>query len=446
MKNNMISAAALSAALIMSGATQVAADAGDALVGGIIGGVIGGAIVNENNKRRTVKTKRVYRPVYSAQRAENREVQTSLNYFGFPAGTPDGVLGQRSRSAISQYQAHLGYPITGYLNEYEKSFLLSSHNRALAGGYTTTQQIASNPMGPRGLLLTYRDQAAGVAPQQQFAVAPQTQPVIVAPQTQPVVAAPAPQVEPAPTTQLTAITPAPETGSALPNFLGGGDGLSLASHCNTVSLLTNTNGGFTTLASMTDPNIVLNEQFCLARTYAIAQGEELASSIQGVGTSEIQAQCQAFGPVMKDHVAALSLKSRDQVLQAVSGFVLTTGMSPPQLAATSKICLSVGYRTDDMDVAIGSGLILVALGEQVYAELMGHHLSQGMGATQRTDLASEWYQMSISAIDAGQPAVFSPGQPERHALIRAAATGEGVNAMTAPVQPASALPTFTIDK
>ena len=435
MKIGFVSAAALSAAIMVSGATQVSADAGDALVGGIIGGVIGGAIVNENNKRRTT-VKRVYRaPVYSAARSENREIQSSLNYFGFPAGTPDGVLGRRSRSAISQYQAHLGYPVTGYLTDYEKNFLLSSHSRALAGGYATNQQIAANPMGSRGLLLTYRDQAAGVPPQAGFVAAAPQVPVVPA----------------QPETQLAATAPVPEavpesSGSALPNFMGGGDGLSLASHCNTVSLLTNTNGGFTTLASMADPNVVLNEQFCLARTYAIAQGEELASSIQGVGTTEIQAQCQSFGPVMKDHVAALSLKPRDEVLQGVSGFVLTTGMSPPQLAATSKICLSVGYRTDDMDVAIGSGLILVALGEQVYAELMGHHLSQGLGATQRTDLATQWFEMSLTALENGQPPVFAPGQPERNALIRAAATGERGDAMSAPVQPASALPNFTISK
>ncbi len=440
MNKTFFSAAALSAALVASSAGKVAADAGDALVGGIIGGVIGGAIVNEGNKRRakTTTTRKVYRaapsPAYSAQRAENRQVQTSLNYFGFPAGTADGVLGRRSRAAISQYQAHLGYPVTGYLTEYEKSFLLSSHNRALAGGYVTTQQIAANPMGPRGLLLTYRDQAAGVA-------------TPTAPQAGVVAATPAaPVTQEAPQTQLAAIESEPEedSGAALPNLFGAGEGHSLASHCNTVSLLTNTNGGFTTLASMSDPNVVLNEQFCLARTYAIAKGEELASSIQGIGSSEIAAQCQAFGPVMKDHVAALSLKQRDEVLQGVSGFVLTTGMSPPQLAATSKICLSVGYRTDDMDVAIGSGLILVALGEQVYAELMGHHLSQGMGATQRIDLAGQWYQMALAALDAGQPAVFAPGQPERNALIRAAATGEKPNAMTAPVQPAAALPSFKI--
>lgn len=440
MRTGFFATALLAFALMLSGPGAARADAGDALVGGIIGGVIGGAIVNERNKTRTV-TRKVYRaPVYSAAREENRQVQTALNYFGFPAGTPDGVMGRNSRNAVSQYQAHLGYPVTGYLTDYEKSFLLSSHNRALAGGPVTHQQIAQNPMGTRGLLTMYRDQAAGVA----VAAAPQpAAPVEVVPAA-PLQAAPA---QPAET--VVASAPAEPASPALPNFLGKGDGMSLASHCNTVSLLTNTNGGFTGIDRMTDANVVLNEQFCLARTYAIASGEELASGIQGVGTQEIAAQCQAFGPVMKDHVASLSLKPRDQVLQDVSGFVLSTGMAPQQLAATAKICLSVGYRTDDMDVAIGSALILTALGEQVYGELMGHHLSQGFGATQRRDLAGPWYEMALTALEAGQMAVFAPGQPERVQLLRAAAPGaQGAQAgtMSAPVQPASALPNFAISK
>ncbi|NNE81148.1 MAG: peptidoglycan-binding protein [Silicimonas sp.] len=424
MKFTFITALVLALGLTVSAPGKVAADAGDALVGGIIGGVIGGAIVNENNKRRTT-TKRVYRQkVYSPERAQNREVQTSLNYFGFPAGTPDGVLGRRSRSAISQYQAHLNYPITGYLTPYERDFLIGSYHRAISGGAVTNQQIAT--VGTRGLLLQYRDQAAGVT----TAVTP----------------APAAPEAVQPVTEAAATSEPADTGTALPNFLGGGDGLSLASHCNTVSLLTNTNGGFTTVSNMADPNVVLNEQFCLARTYAIANGEEMAAAVQGVGTNEIAAQCQAFGPVMKDHVAALSLKPRDAVLQGVSGFVLTSGMAPQQLAATSKICLSVGYRTDDMDVAIGSALLLTALGEQVYGELMGHHLSQGFGATRRGDLAFDWYNSALTALESGQPAVFAPGQPERVVLLRSAVspTGGQAGTMTAPVQPASALPNFTV--
>lgn len=68
-------------------------------------------------------------------------------------------------------------------------------------------------------------------------------------------------------------------------------------------------------------------------------------------------------------------------------FVLQSGMDSAQLATTARICLGTGYRTDDMDVTLGSALLLVAPGETPYAELMGHHLNQGFGATARPDLA-----------------------------------------------------------
>jgi hypothetical protein len=93
-----------------------------------------------------------------------------------------------------------------------------------------------------------------------------------------------------------------------------------------------------------------------------------------------------------------------------------------------------------MDVALASGLLLVALGEKPYAELIGHHLSQGFGATTRPDMALPWYQMSLDALAAGQPAIFAPGQPERAMLIRKAAYAVAGQADNAP-QPA-ALPSF----
>ena len=54
--------------------------------------------------------------------------------------------------------------------------------------------------------------------------------------------------------------------------------------------------------------------------------------------------------------------------------------------------------------------------------------------------------MALTSMDNGQPAVFAPGQPERNLLIRTAVAGVSGHAgtMTAPVQPASALPTFKI--
>ncbi|KAB2881918.1 MAG: peptidoglycan-binding protein, partial [Albidovulum sp.] len=141
------------------------ADAGDAIVGGLIGGIIGGAIVNESQKKRqTVVRKSTSSGMTTAQREANREVQVALNYFGYPVGSPDGVLGRNSRAAIADYQATLGYPPTGQLTEYERTLLVGSYHRGVAGGAMTMQQAAANPMGMRGLLVTWRDEAAGVLP------------------------------------------------------------------------------------------------------------------------------------------------------------------------------------------------------------------------------------------------------------------------------------------
>ncbi|MEP3345340.1 MAG: peptidoglycan-binding domain-containing protein [Litoreibacter sp.] len=448
-----ITMACAATAMIAIPASRVAADGRD-FAAGIVAGVVGSAVVRNAGKQKRVVKKRTYKKakpqraaVPSYIRQERRDIQTSLNYFGFPAGTPDGVLGRNSRAAISNYQAHMGYAATGQLTDYEKNFLLQSYSRALSGGVATSQLIAASPTGPRGLLTRYRNEAAGVAtPTPQI---PATT-VVVAPQPQVL----QPQVlgggTTTTTTTVTAVAGAGSAGSALseglPNFMGQTTAVSLASHCNQVSLLTSTNGGFMTTETMVDSNLALNEQFCLARTYAIAEGEQLSAKIQGFTPDQIARQCEGFGPALQEHVAATSLKPHTAVMQDVSGFVLSTGMSPVQLAGTAKICLSVGYRTDNMDVAIGSALLLTVLGEQVYSELLGHHLAQGFGVSKRSDLALPWYDQGLKAIENGATPVFAPGQPERNSLLRNASMSLANNTNAVPqVQPASALPIFKVE-
>jgi peptidoglycan hydrolase-like protein with peptidoglycan-binding domain len=415
------------------------ADGGD-FAAGIVTGVIGSAIVRDIN--RTNKKKTYRRTTNTYQRQQNRDVQTSLNYFGFPAGTPDGVLGRNSRSAISQYQIFMGYPATGYLTDVERGFLVTSYQRAIAGGAATTQMVATNPQGTRGLLLNFRSQNSivqGMVPTQ-----PQTTVVV----TQPAQTVVTPQTE---ATMVSA--PAEEPASALPSFMGAaGAPQSLASHCNKVSLLSNSNGGITQVSASSgaSPELILSEQFCLARTYAIAQGEELSASVQGVTPAQIAQQCEGLAPAMKDLVSAASLNPQVDVSRQVSAFILESGMSPSQLSGTARICLSVGYRTDNMDVALSSSLILFALGEQVYGELLGHHLSQGFGTTQRMDLAISWYDPAFAAMDSGAtPLVTAAAVPERVAMLRqATARAQGglpaSNGGATSVKASTALPSFNV--
>lgn len=496
MYRKRILTAAIAASLVAIPATRVSADAGDAIVGGIIGGIVGGAIVN-GSKKKPQKKKVYYKSapkksgISAATRAQNRETQTSLNYFGFPAGTPDGVLGRNSRAAISQYQVFLGYPATGQLTTYERDFLVSSYHRAIAGGASTHQLVATNPMGAKGLLKTYQQNAAGgviaavpgtaqPVPGQGMVVAapaPTLQPQPAAPGVQVVSPAPAPGVlavapqagglpnlQPAPGTVPVAapVAPAPALVApqaapvveaaakpALPSFMGETESVSLASHCNEINLLTTGNGGFVTEDKLTNADFALNEQFCLARTYSMTKGEEMAAKVSGFTSEQIAQQCQGLGAAVTDHVTALSQKPMNEVVAGVKTFVAGSGMSAGQLSGTSKICLSVGYRTDDMDLAIGSALLLVAVEEPVYGELLGHHLTQGFGAAKRPDLGSAWYEGALTALDNGAAPAFAPGQPERAGLIRKAAlmasgTEMATGAVDETAPKPAALPVFTV--
>lgn len=549
---------AMAASLVLtSGAgSAVANDLGAALVGGLIGGVI----VNEVNRNKRTNTRRTTtNRNYSAARAQNRETQTSLNYFGFPAGTPDGVMGRKSRSAISQYQVFMGFPATGQLTPYERDFLVSSYNRAQIGGPQVIKAMQSGN-GVRGLLHTWRDEATGggyggttyagmpvevseaveeIAASSEpsaeqllqrsgfihladlngdgkndymidtsvsgssfwcgashcsvmvFASTPQgyqrndfmargvttadfschqgtcrmnegTQMASVAAPTPPVqngtslATAPAPTAAapaPAPATTLAATTP---TAPAQP--LGGiqlfaapstsGPTPSLASHCSKLSLLTGSNGGYMTEASMTDPELALGEQFCLARSYAINAGEGMVSKLGGLTQAQVDSQCDAFGPAVQPFLAKLGDHSSEAVVSDVQKFVLQSNMSIDQLANTAGICLFSGYRRDNMDVALGAALLMVGIGQKPYAELIGHHLSQGFGITKATEQAQDWYGLAIRALEGGAEPVFAPGQPERTGLIKTAAAQLGGTPLTQPV-PATAsgtfLPTFSSD-
>ena len=526
---------ALAAAFLATSATGPAI--ADELGAAIVGGVIGGVIVNEihKNKQRQRGTT-TYRsaPVYSATRAQNRETQVALNYFGFHAGTADGVLGRRSRGAITQYQVHMGYPATGYLAPYERNFLVSSYNRAQIGGPQVIKAM-QGPHGVRGLLHTWRDEAAGLRTAGSSyggntygGLPPEVSHAVdeVAASSEPsgeqllqrtgfmqladlngdgrndyvldtsvsgssfwcgtsncsvMVFASTPQgyqrndflargVTPASFTchqgvcrmadsgTVAPVQTAQQTRSTVTAFAGqesaalGGITLfdqpeqnpSLTSYCSKLSLLTSSNGGFMTADNMTDPELALGEQFCLARTYAINAGETRAGKVQGVSQAQIDSQCDAFGPAVQPFLAKLGTAGSGEVMGDVQKFVLQSGMSLEQLSNTAGICLFSGYRRDDMEVALGAALILTGTGKRPYAELIGHHLALGYGVPNTAEKAQDWYGMAVISLESGAEPVFAPGQSGRAELIKAA-SAKLAGGRVQPVQASGggvALPSF----
>ncbi len=458
--NVITSLAALGIALTHAPVAR-AGDAAAAAAGAFIGSVLGNAVTQPRQTERViireqprtvVRTVREPRPapvVNTYEREQNRQAQVALNHFGFPAGSPDGVMGRNSRAAAAQYQAFMGAPATGYLSDYERSQLIAAYNRALVGGPQNQQIMAAYGQGMRGLLLGYRDEQMGVpmpgagAPPMMAAV-PMAPAATVAAAA--IAAAPAPVPAPVPQLDPITIAVADEPAAAgLPSFLAAAPEASMAGACNRVSLVTSTNGGFVTLASLKDPGVALQEQFCLARTYAIEDGDDLAAKVQGVSAAEIQSKCEAFAPAMRPYVAMLSSEPAPEVLDAVRGFIIKSGAAPTAIIGNARICLGVGYRTDNAELALGSALLLDAAGEAAYGEHVGHHLMQGFGAPRRADRGADWMDEAVAAMQGGATQVVAPGAPERVALLRRSldmATGKPADALTDAAAPVATLPSF----
>ncbi|MGP1358192.1 peptidoglycan-binding domain-containing protein [Roseicyclus sp.] len=433
--------ASLAAALALIPAERVEADAGEFIGGAIIGGIIGYAAGQNQGQRTrtTTTTTRVVRPGIPATQ-QGRETQTALNYFGYEAGTVDGQVGPGTRAAIERYQASMGYPVNGReFSSYQFDFLMDAY-------YWATQQGGAQQTGLRGqaLLWSYRDSLQG-GPIQSFA----PQPPVTQPATTVIVNPGQQAIQPGVSTVIAAGT---QGGGQLPNlFAGSQPRMSLANACNAVMLQTSSNGGYVTLATMSDPGQALSEQFCVARTYAMARGEELMGRITGLSPAQIAEQCGAFATMLSEEIDRVSLIEQAPLLSEMQAFASGTGIPPADLAATSRVCLATGYAQDDMRMAVGSALMLVALGEPAYGELLGHHLREGFGTNSRRDLAMQWYEASISALERGADPAFMPGQPERPALLRAATMQLGSGAAMAPQpvpaqQPAAALPTFRVNQ
>ena len=437
MKFVKLTAAGMAAALVLGQVGQVRADAGDFIGGAIIGGVIGHAITKDQQRRRTtVVRQRTYRPAIPSTQ-QGVQTQSALNYFGYNAGRVDGQIGPGSRRAIEAFQASMGYPVNGYdFQPYQFDFLMQAYHWAQNGGQAQTG------MHGQPLLVAYRQKVQsgtlyGGTPA--YAAPPQQTTVVVTPQ---VVTPEEPVIE-------AATEPAP----ALPNlFAGGAPTVSLANRCNAVMLQTSTNGGYTQLASMTDPGFALSEQFCLARSYAIARGEDLMGQIQGMTPQQISEQCAAFGSMLRTQVDAISISPQAEAEAAMRSFALGTGIPPSDLAATSRVCLAIGYSQDDMPVALGSALMLSTLGEPAYGELIAHHLREGVGTSTRADLAMQWYQASLSALEAGAAPVFMPGQGGRAELLREAtvrlrpAAEQGAITLPQTGTTAASLPVFKVQQ
>ncbi len=401
----------LAGAMALAPISRASADTGSFVAGAAIGGLLGHLATKNYDKKHTVVpqatapatsstasssgTKPAARPAGIPSTQEGREVQASLNYFAFDAGPVDGQIGKKTRDAISDYQGYLGYPVTGELTSFEQDFLTDAHERAMASGAVPGSEQA------RGLLKVYM---AGLS------------------------------------------EPKADSSDGLPTFQVSATPDSLSDMCASVSRKAQDNGGYGTIhQAMNAPVDVLHEQFCMARTDAISDAQAMSAKVADADAAEIKRQCAGFGPVMAPMVTGLSTEPRDEIVRQAAYVLSDSGSNPDQMIDVGKICLGVGYETDDMAVALGSALVLVALGQGPYGELVGHHLAGGFGTPVAPGKAVDWYSAAFDAVESGQQAVFDPANPDRVTLLETAVDrAYDASIKPQPVsQPADSLPTFT---
>ncbi|SDD51259.1 peptidoglycan-binding domain-containing protein [Ruegeria marina] len=413
MKQTRICATVVAASLVVVPVQRAMADEAAALIGGAL---LGGLIVNEvhKNKQRQQQAARSTARSSgssSAQRQENREVQSALNYFGYNAGVVDGALGRRSRGAIAQYQADMGFVSDGYLDQHELGFLLTSHQRALASGHVAPYNQILASQGQAGLLRTYRNEQLGIqTPQSVQSVQPQTQMALAA----------QPQVSGQGT-----VTARADTGAALPNFGFAENGpKSVNAHCNEVNLLTTSNGGPSRPGQIREPVFALNEQFCQARSQAMIEASQIEVTIPNLTAVQIEQQCAGLTQAMAPQMVGIETKAPSEVVASTSEFLQNSGQPMPSLISGGKVCLGVGYRTDDAEMALASATLLASAGQLGYGEMVSHQLRQGFGAPIGMARAGEWMRLALNAAQSGSGVL---GQtPERIAVLTQASSAPAV--------------------
>jgi len=413
---------AMSASLVLLPVKPVLASDAAKILGGLI---VGGIIVNEVNKNKKRKQQqaapRTSTGTSSAQREQNRQVQTALNYFGYNVGAADGSIGRNTRNGIARYQADMGFQSDGGLETFERDFLVNSYQRALSSSHVAPYNTIVATQGQAGLLRTYRNEQLGIATPQ-------------------VAAAPAPTPAPPPTgikTVPSRTQAAPSTG-ALPDFTYGQVDKSVNEFCNEISVLTAANGGITTSARVSDAEFALNEQFCLARTHAMAESSQIEATIPNMTSPQIEAQCKGLAQAITPHMETLATDRPDQVIAETSLFLQESGRPLDQLISGGKVCLGVGYRTDDANMALASAVLLAAGGELGYGEMISHQMREGLGTAQvPASKAGEWMTLARGAMQGGGATVLGQSA-DRVGVLNAAMQGGGqTGAAALPVFPSS---------
>jgi hypothetical protein len=201
--------------------------------------------------------------------------------------------------------------------------------------------------------------------------------------------------------------------------------------CNEVNILTMANGGMATSGTVIDANFALNEQFCLARAHAESESNGIVATISDLSETQIAEQCDSLAAFMAPVVPLLTSRSPSEARGEIGEFVDASGKTKGQLITGGRVCLGVGYRVDDPEIALASAAVLIASGLPAYGEIISHHHREGLSGLQSSQSKGKiWLEDTLSGLENGDTRVL--GQtPDRIAVLTEALTGKAAKVASA---------------
>lgn len=312
-------------------------------------------------------------------REDNRRIQTVLNAVGCDAGTPDGVVGRRTRAAIDCLRGLSGGGF-GDLTAGERDALLTT--------YETVFDATEDPFAPTEdpteleVLAIYEN--GGLRPTS-FEVA-EADPFGDA--------EPTPRIDDAdgsssddPITGVAVGSEADadddeepmigvlfETPPADDASLLGDEDASVAAFCERVRVTRSA------------------EQFCEMRDAFVSDAEQL-NATAGRTFEEAAQICADVRDTLTDEIAELGVMSIDDVRARVREQIEYDPDREASFATSMSICVGSGYGVDDGQLALAAALALDALGDPRAPVLIGHHLELGLATRPQTARAEEWLEL-----------------------------------------------------
>jgi len=289
------------------------------------------------------------------QRRNNRAVQTALNFFEFDAGTVDGIMGQRSRAAVSAYQALMGYEETGRISREESQFLLTAFNEIALKDEALALKVKLELVDPQDLLKAFSGDEIVVA-----------------------------DIE------------APTEPEGPP---------SMRSTCVNIGA--------------SGPQDHLKAQFCNLRQLAMEQSNfMMETSLSGQSAEPVVGECRLFTLEMRPQIAQLADTPSPDMISEMDLWVRRSGVSEEKLAGLSETCLGVAYQQDNPEAALASLLVLSGLDRAIYTELTGYHLALGLGfEAPDSALALGWMESAVAALPEEEVALTAQTSSQRLAVL-----------------------------